>query len=145
MEKEDNYELYFDGSAHPNPGMAGSAYVIYCNNIKIHENSIFLGNNLTNNYAEYSSILYGLQRAIQLKIKKLTVKGDSLLVINQINGIYKVKSDNLKQIYNSIKNLQKWFDEIVFIHIPREQNTVADKLANEVIDKYYKIDNKASS
>lgn len=145
MEKEDNYELFFDGASRGNPGISGCAYVIYYNNIQLHDNSIFLGYDQTNNYAEYSALLFGLQRASQLKIKKITVKGDSLLVINQLNGLYKVKSNNLKNSYNNIKILQKTFEEINFVHIPREQNTVADTLANEVIDKYYKIDAKVSS
>jgi ribonuclease HI len=138
MDKEDLYELFFDGSSRGNPGISACGYVIYCNNNQYQSSSIFLGQNLTNNYTEYCGVLYGIQRAIQLKIKKITIKGDSLLVINQLNGIYKVKSNNLKNLYNSVKILLKSFDEVVFIYIPREQNTVADGLANEIIDKHYK-------
>ena len=79
--------------------------------------------------AEYTGLLLGLDECVKTKIKKLTVKGDSLLVINQMKGIYKVKSHHLKELYDKAKVFQQQFDEITFIHVYRSKNVRADYLS----------------
>lgn len=103
----DEYILYFDGCSKGNPGLAGAGAVIYKNNQEIWSNALYIGSKHTNNYAEYSGLISGLEHAIQLKIKHLIVKGDSNLVIKQMKGEYQVKSDNIKDLYHKAKTLEK--------------------------------------
>ena len=70
-------------------------------------------------------------------IKEIAVEGDSLLVINQMNGVYKVKSENLLEIHNEVKELIKQFDYISFTHIYRTNNKRADELSNLAINDEY--------
>ena len=127
------YTLYFDGCSKGNPGKGGAGAVIYDNNDnKVYEKSIYIGDKITNNMAEYYGLITGLEAANDLNIKNLVVKGDSLLVIKQMNSEYKVKH-NL-DLYNNAFELKKQIDKIIFIHIDRTQNKVADKLANEGVN-----------
>ena len=124
----------FDGGSRGNPGPAGCGYVIYDhdNNI-VCEDSRYLGVQ-TNNYAEYMGLVEGLKKAIELNIQDLIIKGDSLLVIKQLNGSYNVKSENLKPLYENAHSLTKNIKRIQYIHINREMNVAADKLANIAMD-----------
>lgn len=124
------YLLQFDGCSKGNPGKAGSGAVIYKNNTEIWGKSLFIGNKNTNNEAEYTGLLIGLEEAIDMGIKNLCVEGDSLLVINQMTGKYKVKSENLILLYNKAKELEKRFDVIIYNHIYRNLNKRADELSN---------------
>lgn len=125
-----SYSLYFDGCSKGNPGKAGAGAVIYENNIEIWSNSKYVGDKKTNNEAEYSGLLLGLEEAVRQNIQELLVYGDSLLVINQVNGVYKVKNQNLAVFYNKVLELQKQFTHIQFIHIYRSKNKRADELSN---------------
>jgi ribonuclease HI len=124
------YKLFFDGCSKGNPGPAGAGAVIYHNDIEIWSNSIFVGKRETNNVAEYSGLILGLEEAIRQNIKQLSVKGDSELVIKQVNGVYKVKSDSMIPLYNRVKELQKKFEKIEFVHVYRDKNKRADELSN---------------
>jgi len=128
------YVLQFDGASRGNPGRCSCGYVIYGHHIALKEGSIYLHDCNTNNYAEYMGLIYGLREARKLNIHHLCVQGDSLLVINQVQGIYKVKSDNLKKSHEFASSLTKSFQTITFEHIPRELNKVADRLANRALD-----------
>ena len=126
--------LLFDGGSRGNPGPAGCGYVIYDhNNNIVCEDSKFLDIQ-TNNYAEYMGLIEGVKRASELKIKDLIIKGDSLLVIKQLNGSYNVKSENLKPLYKKACSLTKNIKRVQYIHIKRDMNVVADKLANIAMD-----------
>ena len=128
------YILMFDGGSRGNPGPSGCGYVIYDQNNKIiHEDSRYLGVH-TNNYAEYMGVVEGIKKAIELNIQDLIIKGDSLLVIKQLNGSYNVNSENLKPLYENARSLTKNIKRIQYIHIKREMNTAADKLANIAMD-----------
>ena len=76
-----------------------------------------VGENATNNYAEYMGLIIGLEKAVDMKIKKLFVEGDSMLVIKQMKGEYKVNSSNLIELYKEAKNWEKHFDVIYYNHI----------------------------
>lgn len=128
--KDDIYELYFDGCSKGNPGFAGAGAVIYKNKEEIFARAYFVGKKETNNTAEYSGLIVGLTEAAKRNIKNITVKGDSQLVIKQMKGQYKVKADNMKQLYETAKNLEKLFDNIHYIHVYREYNKRADELSN---------------
>ena len=134
---EIEHKLQFDGCSKSNPGIAGAGAVIYKFNKEISSKIQFVGNNSTNNVAEYTGLIIGLKDAINLGIKELTVEGDSLLVINQMNGIYKVKSENLIELYKEATNLKSQFDYISFTHIYRSNNKRADELSNLAITKDY--------
>lgn len=125
------HSLYFDGASKANPGEGGCGAVIYDNTKEeIASRSVYLGNNVTNNYAEYKGLVVGLQLAIKENIKCLNVYGDSLLVINQMNRVWKVKSPTLLELYSEAQQLVKCFDKITFVHVKRHLNKRADELAN---------------
>ena len=124
------YLLQFDGCSKGNPGLAGAGAVIFNYEKEIWGSSKFIGAKTTNNEAEYSGLIMGLEKALDLGIKELAVEGDSLLVIKQMNGEFKVKSENLYTLYNDAKELEKKFDSITFNHIYRSSNKRADELSN---------------
>lgn len=129
------YSLYFDGASKGNPGPSGCGGILIDHNGRRNQSityTNYLGNE-TNNYAEYMGLYYGMMKAIELKIDTLEVFGDSKLVISQCNGVYKVKSEKLKKIYDKIKELEKEFETITYMHVYRENNRIADKLANDAI------------
>ena len=123
------YSLYFDGCSKGNPGPSGIGAVIYKNDDEI---SAFCENigNRTNNESEYCALIIGLEEAIKLGITSLCVYGDSLLVINQANKVYKVKNENLLVLYEKFRALKVKFKYITFTHIYRTHNKRADQLAN---------------
>ena len=132
--KNDKYLLRFDGACRGNPGKSSAGAVLYKNNEEIWTKSMYLGDNFTNNIAEYFSLLLGLEEVVNRHILHLDVQGDSLLVINQINGKWKVKNENLKKLYQKAKYFEKKFNYITFTHIYREGNKRADELANQALD-----------
>ena len=123
--------LYFDGCSKGNPGPAGAGAVLYEKDIEVWAGRLFVGEKETNNIAEYASLVLGLNEASNKGCKELLVRGDSLLVINQMKGTYKVNSDALRILYDRAKVLEKQFSKIEYEHIPREKNSRADQLANE--------------
>jgi len=133
---EFDYKLMFDGGSRGNPGLSGAGAVIYHFDKKIWSESFFVGENATNNHAEYAGLILGLQQAKALNIKCLKIEGDSLLVINHMKGIYKCRSDKLIELYDKAKELESYFEIIEFNHILRNKNKIADHLSNIAIDKY---------
>ena len=123
------FKLNFDGASKGNPGLSGAGMVIYKNEEEIWSSHKFIGCK-TNNQAEYSALIFGLEGALKLGIKSLLVFGDSLLVINQVNGLYKVKSDFLLPLHKEVLSLKSKFDFIEFNHVYRDNNKRADQLSN---------------
>lgn len=138
---EIEYRLQFDGCSKKNPGLAGAGAVIYKYDKEILSSYLFVGTNETNNYAEYSGLILGLKKAIELNIKTLHVEGDSLLVINQMTGKYNCNSQNLIEQHNKAKELASKFDSINFVHIFRNKNVRADELSNLGIIEYLTTNN----
>ncbi|XP_074301047.1 uncharacterized protein LOC141632395 [Silene latifolia] len=91
--------------------------------------SIKLDFNVTNNATEYEACLLGLRSALDLGVKKLLVHGDSSLVINQVGGSWKIKSQSLALYQTKIEELEKYFEDIQYVHLPREENQFADALS----------------
>jgi ribonuclease HI len=133
-----DYLLRFDGCSKGNPGKAGCGAVIYHDGDEIWSDHFYVGLNATNNHAEYAGLILGLQKALQLKIDSLLVEGDSQLVIQQMNKVYKCKSSNLFELYERATDLSSKFKTIHFNHIYRNQNKRADELSNIAI-----LDNEA--
>ena len=132
------YILEFDGACRGNPGLCGAGYVIYKDDELLERHSKFVSKKNTNNYSEYSALLFGIERLVELEAKDVIVKGDSQLAINQLNGVYRVKSENILELYNKVVEMLKNFDKYNFCHIKRDKNKLADQLANTAIDNYIK-------
>lgn len=130
---QSEYTMNFDGASRGNPGPAGIGAVIFHNGQEIWASCQYIGTK-TNNQSEYSALILGLQEALTRDIKQLHVYGDSQLVINQINGIYKVKNVGLQELYQEVQRLKAEFETIVFTHIYREFNKRADHLSNMALD-----------
>jgi len=124
------YCFKFDGCSKGNPGPAGAGDVIYKNDEEIWSASTYVGIKETNNVAEYSGLILGLNKANELGIKELLVMGDSELIIKQMKGEYKVKSSNIIDFYLRAKRLETFFDKVYYQHIFRKDNVRADELAN---------------
>ena len=127
------YTLFFDGCARGNPGKAGAGSALFKNQVEISTQSHFLGNHVTNNVAEYKALIIGLKDVIDHNIKKVNVKGDSMRVIKQLNGEFKVSSPSIKPLYNEVKLLISRIGNVTFEHVYREFNKRADGLANDAL------------
>lgn len=125
-----------DGGARGNPGPAGIGVVIQSVDGKVIEKfGKYLGDNKTNNQAEYTAVLEAMKAGARLGGTHLEFRMDSELCVRQLNHIYKVKNPELQQLFLEIKNLQTQFSHVSFTHIPRAQNSLADEMVNEAIDK----------
>jgi ribonuclease HI len=127
--------LQFDGLAAPNPGEATAGAVIYlqAQQQPLIERGEYIGH-ATNNYAEYTALLIGLQAAAEEGIKALLIEGDSQLVINQVCGTWKINNAELKDIHTKIKALiASKFEYVAIRHVRREYNRAADKITNDVL------------
>lgn len=129
------FTMYFDGGSRGNPGQAGSGFVIYdSKQNEIYAAAIPIPDIQTNNFAEYTGLVYGLEKAIELGITNISVKGDSELVIKQMLNIYKVKNENIKNLSQQARKYATQFQNITFEHVRREQNKRADQLSNQAMD-----------
>ena len=102
---------------------------------KIAEYKEFVGNT-TNNLAEYLALRKALKIASALDDDEITILSDSELIVKQRNRSYKVRSKQLKIIFREVNNLEKYFKSVSYRHVPRENNSAADLLANKAIDEY---------
>ncbi len=135
MDKRKKLTVYCDGASRGNPGPAAIGIVIYENDKVIKEISQFLGDSLTNNQAEYLAVIESLKQAAELGASEVIVKLDSELAQKQLLGEYKVKNSLLKELWEQVAELVKKFDEVQIVHVPREENKEADRLANQALDK----------
>jgi len=128
-----SYKLYSDGASRGNPGHSGIGVVIKDENSKIIKKiSQYIGRG-TNNVAEYIALIVGLEEAAKLGVKALEIFLDSELLVKQLKGVYKVKSEHLKPLVFLVKYLSNSFPEITYKYIPREKNKEADKLASDAV------------
>jgi pterin-4a-carbinolamine dehydratase/ribonuclease HI len=137
--KATEVKLYTDGGSRGNPGHAASGYVILNMDDKVLlEEGVYLGIT-TNNQAEYKALKFGLEEAIAMGVKRIDVYMDSLLIVNQMLGKFKIKNADLIPIYDAIKSLSNSFEHISFTHVPRALNTLADTMVNKALDEELKI------
>ncbi len=130
-----NIIIFSDGGARGNPGPAGIGAVLYDQEKnKLAEISKYLGET-TNNQAEYKALIAGLKKAKELEAKEVKCFLDSELVVKQLNREYKVKHKDLAPLFLEVYNLSQYFSSIEFVHVPREKNVEADRLANLAMDK----------
>lgn len=128
-------KLYADGGSRGNPGPSASGYVIMdMEDRVIVDKGLYLGIT-TNNQAEYQALKLGLEEAHKMGATRINVFMDSLLVINQMKGIFKVKNRDLWPIHNQVKGLLLLYDHVSLVHVPRELNKLADGAVNRTLDE----------
>ena len=128
-------KIYADGGSRGNPGPAASGAVLYDeNNNALAQIGTYLNDN-TNNYAEYYGLITGLEKSIELGFKNVEVFMDSLLVVKQMTGEYKVKHPNLKPLFLKAISLTRQLDSFKIFHVRREFNKEADAVVNKVLDE----------
>jgi len=125
---------YTDGASRGNPGPAAYGVVVYdAAGKELHTGSRALGR-ATNNQAEYQGAIAALEAALGLGAREVELRMDSELVIRQLSGRYRVRNPGLIPLHKRILALRERFDRVALVHVPREQNRVADKLANQALD-----------
>lgn len=124
--------IHIDGACSGNPGDASVGIVFSYGEEIVKNISKYIGEK-TNNIAEYTALVVALQEAIVMKIKSVRVYSDSELLCRQMNGAYKVKNENLKNLFDQAQVLRREFENFSIHHIPREKNKGADKLARLAI------------
>lgn len=128
--------IYSDGASKGNPGDAGIGVVISDEKGgTIREIADYIGKQ-TNNVAEYSALIRGLEEAADLGATQVEIRTDSELLARQLTGVYKVKAPNLKPLFEELISLLRVFEKATVTHVFRELNTRADELANEGIKKH---------
>lgn len=128
--------IYSDGGSRGNPGPSAAAFVIMNGHDEIvDQGGVYLGIT-TNNQAEYHGVRLGLEKALEYNIRSIECRVDSMLVVNQLKGLYKIKNRELWPINERITSLVAQFDKVTFTHVPRELNTFADSLVNKLLDEH---------
>jgi ribonuclease HI len=128
--------LHCDGAARGNPGPAGAGAIVTTPQGEVlAELAAGLGET-TNNVAEYTAALLGLERCRELGAREVILRSDSLLLVQQLLGRYRVKSPNLKPLFERVRELAAGFERVRYEHVPRELNKDADRLANEGVDTW---------
>lgn len=134
--------IYTDGGSRGNPGKAAIG-AVFCNEKDqvIKKFGEYLGDNLTNNDAEYKAIIFALKKFKAVFGKAIAetsdveIKADSELVVKQLNGEYRLTDPKIQQFFIEIWNLKFDFKSVKFKHIPREKNKEADRLVNDALDQ----------
>ncbi len=123
-----------DGAARGNPGPAGIGVQITDERGNVvAEIAEWIGET-TNNVAEYTAAVEGLRRAAVMGARRVHLRSDSQLLIQQLKGTYRVKAPHLRPLYEQAKQLLAGFDRVQLQHVPREENREADRLANLGVD-----------
>jgi phosphoribosylglycinamide formyltransferase-1 len=137
-----SYELiaYIDGASRNNPGPAASGYILQDSTGRQLQAKAFFIGHTTNNVAEYTSLVKAIEAANLLGAENLTVYTDSELLARQINGLYKVKSENIKPLFEQAINLLAKFKSYRIQHITRDKNKQADQLVNKALNLKRDID-----
>lgn len=138
----DEAKLYTDGGSRGNPGESACAYAICKMDGTVVEKSGYYIGIATNNQAEYYGFKQGLERCRDLGINKITLYSDSQLVVNQLNGKYKVKNQELAPLNQEVKALVDSFEKVTIVHVPRELNKITDNEVNRILDQQEKIKRK---
>ncbi|KAG6974969.1 hypothetical protein JG688_00002807 [Phytophthora aleatoria] len=129
---------YADGASRGNPGRSGCGALLVdpSTGRVLTTETKYVGDLETNNAAEYHGLMLALQLAQQHQATHVHVHLDSQLIVRQMQGQYRVKAANLRKLHQQCKELSAAFPHVTFSHVAREENTEADRLANEAIDAY---------
>lgn len=134
MSETDRVLAYADGGSRGNPGPAGIGALLKQGGQTVAELSEAIGF-ATNNIAEYTALIRIMEKALELGFKRITVHMDSELAVKQMTGAYKVKNEGLLPLFNKAQRLSRRFESFSIVHVRREMNKEADKLANAAMDK----------
>jgi probable phosphoglycerate mutase len=129
------YTAYIDGGARGNPGPAGWGAVIQNPAGETVAELMGALPHATNNVAEYHGLLAALDWCVEQGAKIVAIRSDSLLLVQQMRGVYKVKNDGLKPLHGRARLLAHKIGRVTFDHVPREKNKDADRLANQAMDE----------
>lgn len=134
-DSSDKYEaiVYTDGGSRGNPGPSAAGYVVIKKGEIIDQGGEFIGIT-TNNQAEYHGVIIGLESAKRLGLKSVEMRIDSMLVVNQLKGIYKIKNRELWPVNERVRELVEGFESVKFSYVPREMNQLADGMVNRTLD-----------
>jgi ribonuclease HI len=128
--------VYSDGGSRGNPGPSAAGFVVMNDQEHVlHEGGMYLGI-ATNNIAEYHGVRLGLEKALSMGVRTVDFRIDSLLVVNQMNGIYQIKNRELWPIHERIKELAAQFEKVAFSHVRREFNQLADGMVNKILNAH---------
>jgi ribonuclease HI len=128
--------VHTDGAARGNPGPAGAGAILTTpEGDVVAEIAEGLGET-TNNVAEYTAVILGLERAAALGALEVTVRTDSQLLVQQLAGRYRVRAAHLQPLFRRVRELAASFDRVRFEHVPRAANAEADRLANAGVDAW---------
>ncbi|MBA3363363.1 MAG: ribonuclease HI family protein [Actinobacteria bacterium] len=125
-----------DGASRGNPGPAGIGVEITNDDGDVLAEIAQGIGETTNNVAEYTAVIEGLAQAAELGARSVTLRSDSLLLISQLTGRYRVKAPHLQPLHRRARSIAAGFDRVSFEHVPREENVEADRLANEGVDRW---------
>ena len=130
------FVVNIDGASRGNPGPASIGYVIATRDgAALRQEGRPIGE-ATNNFAEYSALLAALADCETMGADRIEVKSDSELLVNQLNGIYKIKNENIKILVALAREKLHGFSKVTFTHVPREKNREADRLAARALDGF---------
>jgi ribonuclease H / adenosylcobalamin/alpha-ribazole phosphatase len=130
----DEMVVWTDGGARGNPGPAGFGVVVTTPGGTVLAQLAEGIGWATNNVAEYRGVIAGLEQALALGARRVRVRADSLLVVNQQNGLWKVRNPALRELWAETRRLAGQFERVIWEHVPRERNRRADALANRAMD-----------
>jgi ribonuclease HI len=130
----DKIILNVDGASRGNPGPASIGVTLKDAQNKLVDSISECIGRTTNNQAEYRALIAGLKKAISLGARQVVARSDSELMVKQIQGLYRVKKEELKPLNAEVRNLALSLESFKIMSIPREQNREADKLANQALD-----------
>jgi ribonuclease HI/pterin-4a-carbinolamine dehydratase len=137
-------KIFTDGGSRGNPGPSASGFVVMdMEDTVLVEKGVYLGV-ATNNIAEYTALRLALEECKQMGVRKVDAYLDSLLVVNQMKGIFKIKNRDLWPIHDAIKKLAAGFDKVEFSHVPRELNKLADAEVNKALDAHLGAGNSST-
>jgi ribonuclease H / adenosylcobalamin/alpha-ribazole phosphatase len=126
--------LYTDGGARGNPGPAAYGFVLEAEDGDVLAAEGARIGEATNNVAEYSGLIAGLKRATELGVTDLQVRSDSELMVKQMRGEYRVKNAGLRPLSVEAARLGRDLGSVVYVHVRRERNELADRLVNDALD-----------
>ena len=126
--------LWTDGGARGNPGPAAFAYVLEADDGTVLDARGEAIGVATNNVAEYSALVAGLERAVEAGVSELEVRSDSELMVKQMRGEYRVKNRDLQSLFLDASRAAREIGRVTYTHVRREHNELADRLVNEALD-----------
>jgi ribonuclease HI len=133
----DELFVFCDGGSRGNPGPAAIGAVVYDMSVSPPRRLAVVSERIgvtTNNVAEYRALIAGLEAAAPFRARRIRVRADSKLVVEQLRGTWRVKQAHLRPLYEQARQLLARYDDVDLQHVPREENTDADALVNAALD-----------